>query len=160
MIDHDEKQRLIEALARTFTRAIGEAQKLLIASHSPIISKEVTPQVCSLLLCTGAIVSGMVLTPISYDNLDAPDAVQMAAQTLKDTLKNIPGLKSDFKIVAVAMTTTLDHKSGQLVDVDLNLYEQSLSELPNLIAPYVILVDPDTKTTAYSEPFSNFRIVS
>ena len=188
MIDNDEKLKLFEALVRTFKLAEGlakeKAEKELSAplpvapledklpKHKRVLKnlrdsfpvsetapRAFSPQVCSLLLCTGAIISGMVLDTVSYDNLDMPDAVQSAGEALANTVKAIPKLKNNFKIVAVAMTTTLDHQSGELVGIDLGLYEQSLSELPNLTAPYLILVEPNTRATAYSEPFSNYKIV-
>jgi hypothetical protein len=179
VIDHDKDLKLIEFLSKTFTGAINEAQKALVHIHVPDNDDDTpeqkelerryraahpaplkhpmntTPQACAILLCTGALVAGVAFNPVSPENLDAEDPVQIAFSTLQ----KLPGLKKGFKIVAVAITTTSDQKSGKLTDIDLKLFEYSLSQLPNLTALHLIVVDPVTNTTTYSAPFSDYRIL-
>lgn len=178
----DKKMQLIESLLRIFNSAKAEAEKQLLIPPTIVeddddISTEaqealrryrdslpVSPakqpdnpvtQACVFLLSTGHVVGAATSNPISHDKLDADDVIGMAHHMLQFT----PGLKGKFEIVAIAMTTPTDTKSGKPETVDLDLYEQSLSELPDLKAKDIILVDPTTKLTAHSAPFSDYRIL-
>ncbi len=123
-----------------------------VSPKPPSPSITLIPQACALLLSTGQIVGGVASNPITYDNPEAENAVMIA----HSVLKSAHGLKEDFQIVAVALTTTKDQPAPEEI---LDLFEQSLSELPNLQALSMLLVDPTTNDTAHSAPFSDYRIV-
>ena len=175
MINQDEKTKLIVSLLGIFERARAGAERLAFLPNfeepkeSFLSEKEqeelleykktlpimpfqpITPQACALLLSTEQIVGGVALNPVTYTNLKAEDAVEIAHQALL----SLPCLNAQYKIVAVAMTTSVAQaKSREILD----LFEQSLSELPNLQAQEIILVDPSTNNTTYSVPFLEHRI--
>lgn len=178
MINNDTKSKLIVSLLSMFQSASSEAAKmasrLVVAqlddSDLPAATQEalrqyqeklpavahkllnLIPQACALMLSTGQIVGGVAANPITFNNLQAEDAVSIA----QSTLDILPGLmKTDFQIVAVALTTTTDQAPNEVME----LFEYSLSQLPNLKAHSLILVDPFTQKTQHSAPFSDYRIL-
>ena len=146
MTDLFEKNQLIEALLRLFENATR-------VTAGPIV-----PQICVLKLSTGHIVGGIANNPLSHDNYEAEDALQMAVKTAHDLPAGI--LKGEFEIIALAMNTTRDEKSGKLADIDLGLYEQSFWELTNFKAENLLLVDPVSKTSDFSKTFPEYGFVS
>jgi len=178
VINQDEKSRLIVSLLGMFESARADSERAALRPNfeepkeSPLSNNEqeallkfketlpvtpkqpmrLIPQACALLLSTGQIVGGVASNPITCANLKAEDAVQIALNTLESNSR----LYSKYNIVAVAMTISADQPPAEEI---LDLFEHSLSELPNLKAQKLILVDPSTKETAYSAPFSDYRIL-
>lgn len=184
MIDQTEKLRLVGSVLSMFRSA--KKDKEIEALRVPVEEPEDTtltpeqqealreyremlpvlpqpnlgaiPQACALLLSTSHVFGGVAGNPLTFLNTDADDVIKIAHQRLLDHKESNfpPKLKDDYHIVAIALTIVDDQESPHEDIID--LFGETLSNLPGLKAPHLMLVCPVTENVKYSQPLAEYGL--